>query len=96
MKGDAIVPFEAANASRCICPICPVQMFSKCSSEKLKNDPLSDPGGVPKLYCSSGKTLCKDLNGKSMCICGSCKVWKEFGLVKHKPTAYYCIKGRSA
>ena len=66
-----------------------VQEKSKAS----KGVPLPKPQDVPRLYCSSGKASCKDLELKQMCICGSCPVWHKFKLSGAKPTLHFCRDG---
>lgn len=92
------VPFTSENIEKCVCLACSVQINSKCSSEKMdkiegKKDPK--PKDIPKLYCSSGVTNCKDMDDEQTCICSSCDVWNEFKLAKANRTGYYCLDGEA-
>lgn len=100
-----VVPFTEDNAMKCICSRCSVQINNKCSKEKMetikklmaggKKGPMPKPQDVPSLYCSGGKSACKDLDFKQMCICGSCPLWSKYKLPTGKPVAYYCRDGKS-
>ncbi len=52
---------------------------------------LADPRMVEGLYCSQavGKSKCSDLNARLACVCPTCAVWQENGLL----TNYFCING---
>lgn len=100
------VPFAIENLKRCICGQCPVQIKSKCVKEKLDaaaklmSDPkkakvMPKPKDIPRLYCSSGKASCKDIDANQMCICGSCAVWNEHVLADARPTMYFCLEGKA-
>ncbi|MGB9928534.1 MAG: DUF2769 domain-containing protein [Methanosarcina sp.] len=100
-----IVPFVGENISRCKCPECPVQVDSQCAQDKIRSSkeameymPAGDvpkPQHIPGVYCSSGKSACKDLNFERQCICGSCEVWKEYNLENADPNNHFCQHGRS-
>jgi hypothetical protein len=90
------VPFASENARECICMQCPVQSKSLCAKEKEKSSKGSTqpkPQDTPRLYCSSGKAICKDIDTKQMCICGVCSVWNKFKLAGAKPPMYFCRDG---
>ncbi len=90
------VPFASGSVKECICNMCPVQIRSACSREKEKSSkklPMPKPQDVSRLYCSSGKAACKDLELNQMCICGSCPVWHRFKLAAAKPTLHFCRDG---
>ena len=99
------VPFAKETAMKCVCGSCPVQVKSKCSTEKMgkvislmeesDTDTVPKPADVPALYCWGGKAACTDLDMKQMCICGSCPVWDKFRLVTGKPSRYFCRDGKS-
>ena len=93
------VPFDSKGAKDCICGQCPVQVRSACSKEKDKVSrslPSPKPKDVSRLYCSSGKAACKDLELKQMCICGACPVWRRNKLSEAKPTLHFCRDGRAS
>ena len=90
------VPFDSKGADECICNQCPVQIRSVCSREKDKANKgvkVPKPQDTARLYCSSGKASCNDLELKQMCICGSCNVWHRHTLAKAKPTLHFCRDG---
>ena len=90
------VPFDQKGVKDCICTQCPVQVRSACAKEKEKSSkgiPSPRPHGVPRLYCSSGKASCSDLDLKQMCICGACPVWNKHKLAGAKPTLHFCRDG---
>lgn len=102
---EFIVPFIGENISRCKCPQCPVQADSPCAQDKIKSSKEAmeymPAGDIPKsryipgVYCSTGKSQCKDLNFEKQCICGSCEVWKEYNLGKAYSNNHFCQHGRS-
>jgi hypothetical protein len=64
------VPFSSENVGKCMCPKCPVQVKSKCSSDKLatiKESLARTPmirEEIRGLYCSTGSAACTDLDFK--------------------------------
>lgn len=102
---DFVVPYVGENISRCRCPQCPVQANSQCAQDKIKSSreameymPAGDvpyPEYIPGVYCSEGKSPCKDLNFDRQCICDSCDVWKEYDLKDADPNNHFCRYGRS-
>lgn len=95
MSGSKVL-FASESVKECICMQCPVQAKSLCAREKskaAKNLPAPKPQDVPKLYCSSGKATCKDIDTRQMCICGACPVWHKFKLSGAKPSMYFCRDG---
>lgn len=99
------VPYVRSNIERCMCSQCPVQAESKCAQEKLQSSKklmenmpsggVPDPEEVPGIYCSTGKATCQDLNFDRECICGTCEVWKEYGLEGVDPNNHFCLHGRA-
>ena len=92
------IPFSQKEIKDCICTACPVQMRSACAKDKektSKSSPQPKPHETPRLYCSSGKASCPDLDTKQMCICGACPVWHRYKLSAAKPTLYFCRDGSS-
>ena len=97
----AAIPFTVENATKCVCPTCPVETPSQCIKPKLsvlkealKQTPLV-PEAIPGLYCSSGKAACQDFNYKKACICFSCPVYVQNKLKSGKPVLYFCRDGAS-
>lgn len=95
------VPLSLDNVTKCMCPQCPVQSGSRCSSNKMMNikaalakNPLQKED-IPGVYCSTGVPACTDLNPKKACICGSCDVFKNYKLNNSLPNEYYCRDGMS-
>lgn len=95
----AKVPFVTANATRCMCPRCPVQAKSACVSGKvagikdaLKRNPLKRED-IPGVYCSTGTATCQDINTKQSCVCGACPVFAQYKLASGQPVGYYCRDG---
>ncbi|KKS13357.1 hypothetical protein A2617_00125 [Candidatus Daviesbacteria bacterium RIFOXYD1_FULL_41_10] len=78
------VTLDEKNLRHCRCPYCPVQDKSECTKKNAELKKDSD-----KLYCSTGKSSCTDLNEKERCICPTCLVWSEYDL----SGLYYCTKG---
>lgn len=99
------VPYTSANIKKCRCSECPVQADSQCAQDKLKsskqkmeNMPAGEvppPEDVPGIYCSTGKATCQDLDPDKQCICGTCEVWKEYGLKDSDPNNHFCHNGRA-
>lgn len=103
-EGSKRVPFMFENITRCLCMECPVQAKSRCAQEREKKleeiikseeKKLPKPEEMAKLYCSGGRTSCKDTDFEQMCICGQCPVWDEYGLANARPTMYYCRDGKA-
>lgn len=100
-----LVPYARSNIEKCMCSQCPVQADSKCAQEKLQSSgkemenmpggEVPDPEDVPGIYCSTGKATCQDLNFDRQCICGTCEVWKEYGLEKINPNNHFCQHGKA-
>jgi hypothetical protein len=44
---------------------------------------------MPEPYCANGVAVCKDLDFSKMCICSGRQVFKDFNLMKAKPTIYF-------
>jgi hypothetical protein len=98
----ARVEFTLENADKCQCPKCPVQASSNCAQEKIQKvvdrqqekttgEAVPDPEEMPGLYCAEavGKSTCDDLDFEQACICSTCAVHQENGLM----TGYYCRVG---
>ena len=87
---DGKVPFTKANVSRCLCARCPVQAESACVAALVKKMPPAlkqsslVAADIPREYCATDKSGCKDLEGKKSCICGGCPVYGQYGLAKGK------------
>lgn len=101
-----MVEFNMENINKCLCKLCPVQANSDCVRIKMKiiQEKMSEdidiavpvePGDVPGLYCSSGKTGCDDLYYHEECKCMDCEVFQENNLMENKPLGYYCRDGKS-
>lgn len=76
--------------------------MQKMSDEMMKNTPKEQMEALkpktedmPGPYCSNGVAVCKDLDFSKMCICSGCEVFKEYNLIKAKPTIYFCKDGKS-
>ncbi len=93
------VPFTVSNVTKCMCPKCPVQSKSQCSTSKMATikESLKKPAlnreDIPGEYCSTGAAACKDLDPKQSCICGSCSVFFQYKLAAGQPAGYYCRDG---
>ncbi len=76
------------------------EQMKSMSDEMMKNSP-QDSSKMPKLedmpgpYCANGVATCTDLDFSKMCICPSCQVFKDFNLMKAKPTSYFCKDGKA-
>jgi hypothetical protein len=102
---DSKVPYKRSNIEKCRCPQCPVQADSKCAQEKLQSSKklmenmpaggIPDPEDVPGIYCSTGKATCESLNFDRECICGTCEIWKEYGLEGVDPNNHFCLHGKA-
>lgn len=100
MPSKTKVIFNLANLKQCLCDRCPVQEKSQCAKEKLKamedvvakgDAPKKD---IPKLYCATGATPCRDMDFDQECICGNCTIWYKYLLAKENPKCCYCQLGR--
>lgn len=99
------VPYALENISKCRCPLCPVQADSRCAQdileslkeamENISGEKIPNPEEVPGVYCSTGKSVCQDLNPDRRCICYSCDVWKEYDLEGGRPSQYFCQNGKA-
>ena len=100
------IDFNTENMDKCLCQDCPVQIGSNCvkdeirkieeiQSEDVDAGVMIEPEEVPKLYCATGKTNCKDLYTHEECQCPNCDVWKENDLEVRGAPAYFCINGRA-
>ena len=76
--------------------------MQKMSDEMMKNTPkeqmekmIPKTEDMPGPYCSNGIAACKDLDFSKMCICSGCEVFKEYNLMKAKPTIYFCKDGKA-
>ncbi len=102
---DLLVPYVRSNIEKCMCSLCPVQADSKCAQDKLQNskkemenissEGVPNPKDVPGIYCSTGKATCQDLDFDRQCICGTCEVWKGYGLEGANPNNHFCQHGRA-
>lgn len=102
---DLLVPYARSNIEKCMCSQCPVQGDSKCAQDKLRSSgeamkkmpggEIPNPEDIPGIYCSTGKATCQDLNFDRQCICGTCEVWKEYGLEGVNPNNHFCKHGRA-
>ena len=99
MTTDAKIPLTIDNVKTCICGQCQVQVNSECIKRKATNimaalnkSPLV-ADDIPGMYCSTGKSDCKDIDTKQMCICSGCLLWFEYNLEDRRPKGYYCRDG---
>jgi hypothetical protein len=76
--------------------------MKKMSDEMMKNTPkeqivMMKPNveDMPGPYCANGVAFCKDLDFSKICICSGCEVFKDFSLMKAKPTIYFCKDGKA-
>jgi hypothetical protein len=87
------VAYTKANVDKCWCGTCPVQAKSKCAAdlyEASKGNPeLPSPEQLGGMYCSTGKTICTDVDFVAMCNCTRCGVWGENDLSDN----HYCQYG---
>ena len=95
------VIFNSENVKLCLCAKCPVQEKSACAREKVEKfrqkegtDELLKKEDVPKLYCGTGPSPCKDIDTDIECICSNCPVWYKYFLAKEKPASHFCRYGR--
>jgi hypothetical protein len=78
------------------------EQMKNMSDEMMKNTPkeqiasmMPKPEDMPGPYCANGVAVCKDLDFSKMCVCSGCQVFKDFNLMKGKPTRYYCKDGKA-
>ncbi len=87
------VAYVKDNIEKCWCGTCPVQVASKCAQDlyeqSQKGPDLPPPERLGGLYCSTGKTICTDVNFVNRCYCPSCLVWSENNLLSN----HYCSHG---
>ena len=101
------IDFNRKNIEKCLCTGCPVQKENSCIKDQIEEmeeiskdididtGVMIGPDEVPKLYCSTGKTKCKDLETHEECQCPQCEVWKENDLEVRDAFAYFCVNGRA-
>ncbi len=53
---------------------------------------MPDRTVMPGIYCSSGRSSCKDPNGSKSCLCPTCPLHLALDL----RNAYYCLKGTAS
>jgi hypothetical protein len=90
------IPYDMSNMQKCRCSACPVHANSACIKQRMAGmqmqpGMLPDPSMMEGLYCTTavGKSRCNDLDSSLACICPTCAVWQENGLV----TNYFCLRG---
>jgi hypothetical protein len=78
------------------------EQMKSLSDEMMKNTPKEDtskmmpkPEDMPGPYCANGIAVCKDFDFTKVCICPGCQVFKDFNLMKAKPTSYFCKDGKA-
>ncbi len=72
------------------------EQMKSMSDEMMKNAPMMPKiEDMPGPYCANGIASCKDLDFSKTCICPRCQVFKDFNLMKAKPTSYYCKDGKA-
>jgi hypothetical protein len=101
------IDFNVENMEKCLCADCPVQSKSSCVNDQLKiteeighsvdidSGFIIDPENIPKVYCSTGTTNCKDLIFHEECQCFKCDLWKEYDLEVRESPAYFCKNGKA-
>jgi hypothetical protein len=101
------IDFNQENLEKCLCIECPVQTKSQCIKDQIKlwkelghsididSGFILNPEKIPKLYCSTGKSRCEDLNLDEECQCKKCDLWKEFDLEVRGTPAYFCENGKA-
>ncbi len=96
---NARVPFNRADAPKCICLDCPVQLDSACVKDQAqKMGAVATtrnfvPDQIPLLYCASGIAACPDILGDRSCICGACEVYAGYHLGNQPPLDHFCVQG---
>ncbi len=101
------IDFNLNNLEKCLCSKCPVQTKSSCIKDQMKiieevghsvdldSGYILDPEKVPMVFCSHGKTKCKDLDFHEECQCINCDIWKEYDLEVREAPAYFCKNGKA-
>ncbi|MGA2677350.1 MAG: DUF2769 domain-containing protein [Methanobacterium sp.] len=101
------IDFNKKNLDKCLCSNCPVQQDNSCVKDQVEemeeigkdididSGVMMGPDEVPKLYCTTGKTKCGDLESHEECQCPKCDVWMENDLEVRGAPAYFCINGRA-
>ena len=102
-KTSVVVPFTLENYRKCLCPGCMVQFWSECANGKRARLPVVDEGQwvtlaskpefLPALYCSSGRTDCRDIDTLRMCLCSGCVTFVKYRLHEGRPKSYFCHDG---
>ena len=88
---ESKVPLTHEVIMKCKCGMCPVQGYSVCSTPQVKKMINSRA----ELYCSVGKTDCKDLDVSKACICSQCRVYVDFNLSLGSPVEHFCYNGKA-
>ena len=87
------VAYTKDNIDKCWCGTCPVQFKSACAKEFYEAskgiETLPPPERLAGLYCSTGKTICTDVEFVNLCNCPACLVWGENKLASN----HYCKLG---
>lgn len=87
------VAYTKDNIEKCWCGSCPVQSHSKCAQDlyeaSIGSEELLPPERLGGLYCSTGKTICTDVDFVKLCNCPACLVWSENDLISN----HYCKLG---
>jgi hypothetical protein len=87
------VEYTRENIDKCWCGSCPVQIRSTCAKDlyagSKDSEELPPQQQLAGLYCSTGKTICADVEFFNLCNCPACLVWSEHGLASN----HYCMHG---
>lgn len=109
-RSEGRVPLGPEVIMRCRCGVCPVQGQSACSEEAktelllgVSRNVREKKGGrkslsheeFPGPYCSIGKAACGDLDPSKPCICGTCVVYKDYGLGSGRPVEHFCFNDKA-
>jgi hypothetical protein len=100
------IDFSMENIKKCLCEKCAVQIESQCVKDKQKlmllitqqdldSPMMMGPDRVPGLYCTTGKSNCKDIDTDKVCKCIECPIWNENHLVNEEPGRYFCRDGET-
>jgi hypothetical protein len=79
------------NLKKCLCRKCPTFINASKLHPELLSQPVIADADLGKLmhmenfYCAYGKS--KLIEDKKVCLCFSCKVFKEFKLID----GYFCV-----
>jgi hypothetical protein len=99
MQTSVSIAFVNVNATKCLCPRCPVQLSSNCVNgkitklkENLNKHPLIRED-IPGVYCATGTATCTDIKTEHDCVCGRCVVFPEYKLINFQPMGHYCRNG---